>query len=60
MVVDFQQKTRHRTTVQSLSMELGGIEAATTQTLMENTSKDLTSHMLMVLFGIIGKDINTP
>ena len=58
--MDFQQKTRHRTTVQSISMELGGITAVTSQTLMENTSKDLSSHMLMVLFGIIGKDINTP
>ena len=56
----FQQKTRHQTTVQVLSKELGGIKAVTTQTLMENTSKDLSSHMLMVLSGIIGKDINTP
>ena len=47
-----------RATVQSSTMELGGMELVTPQILMGNTFMDLIRRMVMVLIGIIGKDMN--
>ena len=49
-----------RATVQSSTMGLGGMELVTPQILMENTFMDLIRRirMVMVLIGIIGKDMN--
>ena len=64
MVVDSQPKIwtmiGGQATVQCSFMERGGMTAAMPQIWMGNTSMDLILLMLMVLIGIIGKDINTP
>ena len=50
-----------RATVQSSTMGLGSMELVTPQILMGNTFMDLIRRirMVMVLIGIIGKDMNT-
>ena len=47
-----------RATVQSSTMGLGGMELVTPQILMGNTFMDLIRRMVVVLIGIIGKDMN--
>ena len=63
IVIEFQPKIKTTTgtliTVQSCTMELGGIVAVMHQTLIGNTTTEPILLMLMVLISFIGKDINT-